>query len=357
MSDNYSAASGQGIYAGRYSNTPLSDFIAAMSSNSWAEYTGTNINEMTVAPRDGQLYGILETRENAVLTNWANKFCFDRANMVISGIGTAEGHISSSDGKNYSKDVAFDLKTNSFSVRWNPTDITEGHIYDGNTSIPLGGVVYRKGYSRLSKKPANTFDWEPSGYEFTGLAGPLGYLFSMDVFPQMGASGSLIVTMGTPSYPMDGRLIRFDIATGVRTVLGQLPNVGEYPLTVYVNGAVILGSGKAGCTLYRLSSDGTISTLIDSYAVELSTRSYGQKMLACPNGTDSVYTFTPSDSMVRRINTITGAAVDIGAYPAYLSSSANVVITSIQGFGAFAFWRGRGRAGSVTQSEFHIYKV
>lgn len=351
--DVYSCGSGESIYAGLTADTPLSLFIDAMPSNSWSAYTGTNINEMTPRTFDNALMGVMETEANKPLSNWCNKFTYDPANLKISGVGTAEGYITQESGKNYSKEVVFDMRTNAFSVLWNPTDKPEGHCYDSNMSLPMNGFLYRKAYSNskfISKRSTANQVWSDTTFTTTGLSPSPTEFYALEGLPQAGAQGSLFLLEAA------GRLIRFDIATGVRSLVGNFSGIGRYPVIFRVKDYLVFGAGEGATTIYKLDKNLNVTTVTNSIPVEIQVNSYG-KLIPCPSGTDAAYSFTNSDAKVRKLNILTGAWSIVSDYPTELATSVYVAITALQGLGAFALWKGRGRSAGVTRSTFLVYRI
>lgn len=354
MNDDYSGQTA--IYGGMQAPaaTLLEAFIAAMPSNSWAEYTGTNINEMLPRDFDGQLMGVLESEANKPLTNWANKFTYNQQAKVLSGVGTAEGYISADSGKNYTKEIIFDMAANVFSVRWNPLGRPVGHCYDANLSLPINGKLYRRPFAPnqpISERDASGGGWQDTAMSLSGIAPSAGQFFSIEGLPDAGEVGSLLLLEDTT-----GRLVRFDLATNARTVIGNYSGIGSYPMMTLINGAVLFGAGNGGSSLYTVGSSLNVQQVPTTTPVTIAANSTG-KLLASPSGENAAYSFTNSDGLIRKLDITTGAWSDVGAYPSRLAAAVAVVAISLQGLGAFAFWYGRGRASGVTQSEFWIYKV
>lgn len=344
MNDNYSAASGQGIYAGRFSNTPLSDFIAAMPSNSWAEYTGTNINAMLPRDFDGALMGILESSGNYTITNWANKFAWNPARKIISGVGTSQG-FTIPDGYNYTKQVIFDLTSNAFTVRWNPTGQVQGHIYDHNCGNFVNDKTWRKPSTsgRLGMYDATTDTWSLS-YDLTGLP-DLGSFWGVEC----SAGHNALYCIESTS----GRLVKFDLTTGIRTVIGSYSGIGTYPVIVETGEFIVFGGGSGGGSFYKINASGNVSLITNSLSTQYSANG-NYRFLAHPSIANTVIMFG-SDG-VEILDVLTGVASRVGAYPAEPSLAASVS-ASLVGLGAIATWRGNGRSAGVTQSKFYIYKV
>lgn len=344
MNDNYSAESGQAINAGRYSNTPLTDFIAAMPSNSWAEYTGTNINEMLPRDFDGALMGILESSGNYTITNWANKFAWHPSRRLISGVGTSQG-FTIPEGYNYTKQVKFDLTANAFAVRWNPTGQVQGHIYDHNCGNFVNDKTWRKPSTRgrLGMYDAAADTWSLS-YDLSDL-------------PDLGSFWGLECSAGHNALycieSTSGRLVKFDLTTGIRTVIGNFSGIGTYPVIIETGAFIVFGGGNGGTSFYKINSAGIVSLVTDSLSAPYSAGG-NYRFLAHPTIANAVIMF--GSAGIEFLDVVTGSASIIAPYPAEPSLAASVSV-SLTGLGAIATWRGRGRSGGVTQSSFWIYKV
>lgn len=347
MNKSYSAASGQGIYAGRFNTTPLQTFIAAMPSNSWAEYTGTNINEMQTTRFDGEPTGILETTANYPLTNWANKFAWDDESKVLSLVGTAQGYISNPQGDLYSKHVIFDLFSNSFTTQWNPTGQRQGHIYDANCSGFVGELTYRKAYndSQLWQYNKASATWSVS-YTLAGLS-TISAIWALECNAVHNALYCL--------EQLTGRLVKFDLATGARSVIGTHTGVGAYPVITSVGDHVIFGAGDTSTKLYKIDASGVVTLVSDALPVPYDCRG-NYRVLPHPTDTNKALLFSQSDSKIRSLNIVTGLFSDIGTIPSepLMLASAS---SSLVGMAAVVTWRGAARLGGTTQSKFWIYKV
>lgn len=346
MNDNYYVDSGQTMFAGIIAGTPLSSFINAMQPNTWSEYTGTNINEMTPREFDGSLMSILESDANYPITNWANKFAWSQSKQVISGVGTSQGFTIPT-GYNYTKQVKFDLSNNSFSVKWNPSNQTQGHIYDANCGGFVAGKTWRKAYNvpQLAMYDENTDTWSLS-YTLSGLP-TVSTIWSIDCNAAHNALYCL--------EQVTGRLVKFDLATGTRSVIGNYTNVGAYPILVSVGEYIVFGGGDAGKVLYKMNLAGAVTELNNAPPVPYDCRG-NYRILEHPSDNTKAICISQSDLKIRTLDIITGTFTDIGTLPSEPQMSASVS-ASLIGLGAVATWRSTARISGFTQSKFWIYKV
>lgn len=358
MSDNYSAASGQGIYAGRFAPSALTTLIDSMAPNTFAQLTTTNIREAVYNEYFDESYSALESDSARILTNWTNKYAYIQSKRRIVGIGTSEGYTGSAEGRFRSKCVSFNLATNAFTQAWNPTDRMEGHAYDANCSIPMNGKLYRKSFASpiVAQYDVDTELWTDA-FSITGF-GSLLQVYAHDVFPELGAQGSVML------LEQGGRLFRYDVATNVVSLVGTYGDIGTNQICIYVNGSVIFGAGNGGSvvgTLYKINSAGVVTALTASLPVQISVSgTINNKLLPDPMGRDIAFLFSNTDNMIRSLNTVTGAFTDIGAYDSNLADSSLVAGIPIHGTSGIAFWRGRGRLPAPTfenQSEFWVYRI
>ena len=354
VGDSYAVASGGVIAAGRRNYGAFADFVAGMHG-SWAEYTSTNINALESSGPSGVARGILEGEVNSPVSNWPGKIAFDPDRKLLVGIGTTNGYISENPAGAHSKNIIFDFATNEFSVRWNPVGRSYGHFYDTNSSRSLNGYFYARGYndSSLRKMDTSTREWSES-YSLSGLSPSAGTVGSLDVHPNLGASGSVLFLEPT------GRLVRFNVADGTRSVMGTYSGIGNYPLIHYVQAidSVVFGGGESGTKLYKISASGVVSEVSTTLPVTLAANGSGGPFLPDPSGLPRSWHFYDGDSTVRYIDWTTGQWTTFGAPPAALSGRFDVTVAaSLTGMSAFALLTYGGRSGGVTTSKFWILKV
>lgn len=337
--------------------TALATAVAAMDANSMAEYTGTNINASETSNHEGSTVFMLESTGNYPITNWAGKFGFDAANGLIAGVGTAQGFSSYTPAGGRSKAVYFDLAADAFSVAWAPTARNEGHIYDGNSSVPMGGYFYRRGYNsnviwRMSS-PGKVWESFLTTTSFTGSA---EQVVACEAFPTLGASGSLILVGAT------GKVWRYDLATATGTLLDTVTGTGNYAVCIYVPGAdkVVLGGGATGTKLYTLDTSATRTEISQTLpgSVEVACSSTSGPTVAHPGNEAAILTFNNVTEKVWELNLGTGTWTELMTFPAGFTGQADYsVATALHGLGAVALWFGNGRTAGVTTSEFWIYKA
>lgn len=352
----YSAPSGQGIYAGRFAPSALTTLIESMAPNTFAQLTTTNIREAVFNPYFNDSFSALESDPNRILTNWTNKIAFIPSKQRIVWIGTSEGYAANLDGRFRSKAVTYKLKENQFYQNWNPTDRVEGHAFDDNCSIDLNGKLYRRSFigNQVSVYDAETELWSPL-FVLSGI-GTQGDTWSLEVFPELGAEGSLML------LEKFGRLFRYDLATAALTQVGTYSDIGTNCLMVYVNGALIFGAGNGGSivvgTLYKMLPNGSVSVLTSNLPQLISVDgTINNKLLPDPRGRSLAFVFTNTDDKIRTLNTDTGEFSIIRDNEANLAGSALVAACSITGTDGIVFLRGRGRSGGVNQSEFWVYRI
>lgn len=361
MNDNYSAASGQGIYAGLFGTTPLSDFIAAMAANSWAKYTGTNINTKIPAYVTDPLradIAVFETDEFRKLTNWANKWGYDKSRRKIIGMGTSEGYIAGA--KNYrGKAVEFDLVSNSFSVVYGPLEEqNEGHIYDRNSSITDSSgrfwcsALMTTGNARLwSRDPiSGAYTLVTTVPNYT----PSNGLHAVEVFPEWGSAGGVIL------FGQRGTLAVWDLATSAWTLIQQYTTDDShaYGVCVYVNGHIIFGAGEGSSQLYKLAPNGDITAFSTSIPHPIHCKSQYKYIPSPVTGENACYSLSNDNMKMYRHNLDNDTWTEISNAPAVAGASlVQTVFTPLHGLDAIACFHGNGRVSSQDVSEFWVYKV
>jgi hypothetical protein len=246
-----------------------------------------------------------------------------------------------------------DITTKTFTKQWNPFNRNSWHVYDSNSTRPLGGYIYRTAPApaTLFKMDLATRVWSPADD-----LGPmnLGYAAvpALEVHPTLGAQGSILVS-GT-----NGRIGRVDRASGAVTVLAaSLPGVvGLSPVISYHPGidAVVFGGGESGTTLYKISNNGSITQLtatlppgVPSLSPD-STR--GNTVLAPdPQGRPVAWVFDMGTTRkVWRLDLNTGTWADAGALPAAFATSAGACVGTVPELGVHVWVDGNGRDTATT---------
>ena len=355
VGDSYGCASGGVIAAGRRRFGALGDFVAGMAPGTWAQYTGVDINATETAGPSGTARSWLEGEANYPLTNWPGKIAFDPDKKLLIAIGTTNGYVSEIPAGAHSKNLIFDLFTNEFSAAWNPVGRSYGHFYDTNSSRALNGYFYSRGYSDSSirKMSTTTRMWSES-YSLTGLVPAAGSVGAVEVHPSLGSTGSVLFLEPT------GRLVRFNTADGIRSIIGTYAGIGSYPVMHYVPAldCVIFGGGESGSKLYKLTDTGEVLEVTTTLPVTLAANGTGGPFVPDPSGLPRSWHFYDGDSTVRYIDWTTGQWTTFGAPPAALSGRFDVTVAaSLTGMSAFALLTYGGRSGGVTTSKFWILKV
>ena len=358
--DTYTLNADGTCFVGRFGNTSLSDFISSASVGVWTQYTGTNINTKILAySPDRQDIAVFETDELRKLTNWANKWGYDRFRRLIVGVGTSEGYFAGE--KNYrGKQINFPLVQNNFSLQYGPLPlVNEGHIYDRNSSIPDGDgrfyctalvavgnpKIYRRDVGGIY---ADIFTLSTSNVAGMGSG---NLLLALDVFPEMGAKGSVI------TFGQRGALVRYDIDSGVGSLLytAATDNSHSYGICVYVNGQIIFGCGEGSSQLYKLDSSGTVTVLSVTPPHPINCKSNYKYLPSPVDGESACYSMENDTMRMYKHDLDSDTFLDIGS--AVPSSLTQTVFTSLRGLNAFACFVGKGRVGGEDVSEFWIYKV
>lgn len=356
LPDNYA---GQGaIYGGQVDPgtvvPPIYAFIDSMAPGTMQLYPGTNINEMETSNFEGLPNGILESTANYSIPQWSGKASFDPVAGLMSGVGTSQGFTSFSPAGERSKAIYFDCATNRFSVKWNPVGKNDGHVYDGNVSRPHNGFVYRRSYgsNEIRKMHVATKVWSVA-FVIPGLTNSVA---SIDVFPDLGANGTLVVITDL------GRVFTADLGTGASTDRGLVAGTANYPVAMYVQSAqcVVFGGGNTGTKLYKINAAGAISEIVQTLPTGLSVAcdaTYGPS-IPHPGGQAAIVTMSHPLNAAYKLDVSTGAWAKQIDFPTAFQNLANQCMAiSMHGRGAVALWRGRGRSAGVTQSEFWLYRA
>lgn len=350
--DSYSAGSGAALHAGR--NGPanaLATSIAGMASGAWLDWSAsTNVRAITdVSGPNGYATAWLETAANYALTGWPGKGTWDSARHQVLVVGTAQGYTSDVPAGTHASAVYMDTHTGLFSKQWNPYNENIGHIYDSNCSIPMGGKIYRKSYngSNLYQCELTTRVWSLA--KAVGALA-LSQVCQADVFPDLGASGSVIFVSD------NGKLSRWDIATDALSTIGTYSGIGIYPSIHYVpvSQAVIFGGGSTSTTFYKLDNTGAVTTVSAAYPSGITGTGAGVNitLVADPSGRAKSWMFVVGGNVFSLDHT-SGTWTDHGT-----GASCDGAAVSCHGLGAVVFLKGSGRVNaSLSYSAVHIFKV
>jgi hypothetical protein len=340
--------------------TPLPHLIAGMSPDSWRTLALTNINHYETAGPYGAM-SILETEANYPLTNWGGKWWYDPTTGLIGGVGTAQGHSSDNNpvGK-AAKYIEFDTASQTFSVRWNPTGANEGHVYDANCSLVHQGKTYRKSFNADVIKQLDVVSgvWSTSPYTTAGLSPAVVDVCALEIHPTLGAQGSLLLHSDT-------RLIRWDLATGQRTVhaTGLTGFHGRYAVMHYVPGwnRVILGGGETittassiGASWYSIDATGTVAATGWTSPVRISCGSDAGVFLPDPSGRPRSWWYSSADDRIYSLDWTTLTWTPRAALPQLSAAWTGV---SLRDRHALMFFEGRGRTNGFAQGRVLLYKV
>lgn len=330
----------------------LTTAIDGMAAGAWLNWTAsTNVQHITDATcADAGTYAWLESSANYFLTNWPGKMTWDATRKQVLLTGCAQGFSSEAPAGTHSSAVYLDVTTGQFSKTWNPMASNLGHVYDSNCSRPLGNKVYRSPYgssSALYECDLTTRVWA-SVKTISSLS--LGSVNEIEVFPELGASGSVLLLNDA------GKLCRWDIATDTLSTIGTYGGIGSYPSIHYCAGYVVFGGGSTGTTFRKIDSAGTVSTICSALTAGLAGTGAGVNtpMCADPSGLGKSWAFVPAGSAFSLDHT-SGTWTDHGAVSGINTASP---VCAIQGHSAFLFYVGAGRANSTTSNcQVWIFKA
>lgn len=365
--DTYTADANGKVFAGRFDITPLTSFIESAPFG-WSQYTGSNINELLPAsePEFADI-AILETDTTRKLSNWANKWGYDRQRRKIVGIGTSEGYFSSVNTRG--KHVTFDLKTDTFTPKYAPLSPIqqEGHVYDRNSSIPdKFGRFWASAESSTTvrlwyRDPVTelyVFEANVPAYETTQN------IFAVEVFPELGLDGAVVMFGGR------GTLAIYDLNTKTWSQHAQYENDNRYNygVCIYVAGKIVFGGGEpvgggAGSNQLRvLESNGSITALSTAIPNKINCKSDYKYIPSPIDGDFAAYYLENDTNKMYKHNIANDTWLEIGTIPplagGLVTTIQRTLYVSLRGLNTIVCLFGRGRsAGGLDQSEFWIYKV
>lgn len=358
VADSYNCASGGTIAAGRFQlptwhrTGALASALSGMSSGSWLDWSeSTTVRAITDVTGPDGAAAWLESAPNYPMTNWPGKATFDTERGVVALVGTAQGYSSEIPAGAHSSAVYLDVSTGQFEKQWNPMGVNLAHVYDGNCSVVMAGKIYRKPYNSASLFECDVASrvWSLKK-SLTALS--LDAVTSIDVFPDLGTTGSVMFLTGT------GKLCRYDLATDALSTIGTYSGIGSYAWLHYCpsGGYVVFGGGNSGASIYKLSAAGSVALITTTLPGALTGTGAGAGVPVVPDsaGTARSWVFTTN---AWSLDHETGAWSDHGAIPAGLSV-ANACPAAIHGAGAFIFLEGAGRvSASVSNSQVWLFKV
>lgn len=339
----------------------LGSVATALAPGNWVEWSATsNVRQIAdVNPHNGVRTGWLESKPNLFLTNWPGSITWDSVRKRLLIVGASQGTSSDTPPGWSTSLVSLDVTTGMFGKQWNPVKRNTFHVYDSNSTRPLGNYIYRTAPSpaTLFKMDLTTNTWSQAD-DLAAMRLGFGDVPALEVHPTLGAQGSILVT-GT-----GGRLGRVDRATGAVTLLAEslAGVVGLSPVISYHPGidAVVVGGGEAGRALHKVSNTGAISLLTDvlppgvpSLSPDSST---GNTVLAPdPAGRAVAWVFDEGTTRrVWRLDLRTGAWSNAGALPTDFASVAGACVGTIPELGVHVWFDGNGRE-SPTASNARVW--
>lgn len=383
VDSTYAVDTGVRMYAGRLQDYgELTRLIKSMSPNTFAQISGTNINEKTAPPPGNTYYSLggMSVLEVGGYSNlmppWCGKTWMDPNTGLMGALGCTAGFASQPDAsKAFYLDPYVPLNQG-FTVAYNPTSKAEGHYYDGNCSRPLKGYVYRRGYNntQIWRMNVKTRVWELFG-TFATIA---DQVVALEVFPELGPNGS-IVCVGA-----FGQLYSIDAITKVVTSYGTFTGSVQYCICIYLSGPkcivfgagtnVVSGSGytETGNKLWKLDSSGTVTLITSTYApgmTQIGSSANQGPTVPHPDG-NSILCLSGELLQVWKMD-VSGTWTYLsdlptpfnfrnptGGLPDVLN---NTLPCTMHGQGAILLWYAKGRdvnsnIGNTT-SQFWIYKV
>lgn len=245
----------------------IGDAATALSAGSWDDIsTLTNVTAITdsTGPSGSSPLTAWTDADSEIPKshlNWPGKATWDAARKRVVVVGASNGYSSETPVGTHSAFIKLNVESGQFSRQWNPTGTQQAHIYDGNQSLVWNGKVYRKDYD-----PGHLYacDLTTDTWSLVDTLSVIAYgeISALDVHPNMGASGSVILVSA------NGRVTSYDIATDTATQLfASTTGVGATgePVASYSRSldAIVFGGGQGSGYLYKLTADGT-RTLITS---------------------------------------------------------------------------------------------
>ena len=364
----------------KYSFGVLGGEAETLAYGNWVNVTAlTNITAITDAtgPSGASPATAWTDADSALFkTNidWPGKATWDAARKRMTYVTAAAGYSSEVPAGAHSAYVKLDIVTGLISRTWNPTGTQQAHVYDGNQSQVWNGKLYRRDYDpgHIYVCDLATDVWtlasDQATYAGAGT-GLGGQPVALDVHPNYGAQGSVIMV----GY--FGRLARFDIASGVVTLLAAsttgVGGVGEvFAFYSPVIDSIVFGGGEPSATLqiHKMNAAGTVSLLsstvpagvtnIGPHANGTAANDAQNVILPDPQGRACAWLFdTKTTRKVWRLNLLDGTWSDFGALPATFAVPCWLTGTAIPELGVHVFMDGDARSSpTVSDSRAWLFK-
>lgn len=368
----YSAPSGGSVYAGTASPFGVIGAAAALlSPAAWQNISDlTNVATVTDATAPNGTTAWLEGDNDGAhpLLNWPGNITWDAPRKRVIAVGASNGFSSDTPAGKRTKTIFFDVLTGVFYSQWKPFDDNSGHQYDANSSAPCSdGYIRRRSFNPggAYKMDLTTNVWS-AAEDLTGMGIASGASPSAEFFPTLGAQGSWMV-VGTGGGGAQGRVGRLDIASGdVTQPVPSSPGVGgPEVLARYHPGADLLvyGGGAGSSSLYKMTSAGAASLLINSLPPGVSAlgpQTSGSSVLAPdPLGRTHAWLFDFGATRKKwRIDLAAGTPswVDGGSIDSGLGS--NVCITTIPELGVHLLFDSKdgSRTSGLSNGQVWMHK-
>lgn len=356
VADVYSSVNlsvGAGRFAQAFAGSPLAAAIAAMTAGSWADVTGTNINEMTVTGPDNVSVAPTESAPSYSLLDWCNKGWFGADIGVLGLLGTAQGFTSEAVPGAHGKALWFDAPSNAWNWLWNPTGSAVGHVYDQNVSVPdKAGYVYRRNYNNPKIYRAHLSDLA-SGFADTGwTSGPTQGVVAIEVLPEYGTQGGLLLACDS-TYSTS---CIYDCATGTKTTIPSL-SVATYCAAIYVPAmqSVVCGGSPSADAYWSVNAALQVNQITmgtKPAGVSVTQNTGGAALVADPAG--RAMAWTSNGGYLYSIDWQTGQYTQVSSATAGGSYAPAI---ALHGYNALLWIQSGGRSNNVTTNRVVLYKV
>ena len=339
----------------------LENAASGLGPGQWLDWSAaTNVRTISdTNPTSGLKTAWLESKPNYFLTNWPGNITWDAENKRIILVGASQNTAADNPAGWSSAAVFFDVSTGVFSKQWNPVGRNLWHVYDSNSTRPLGGFIYRTAPAgggfwkmNLATKVWSAAD-SLAGINLTYAAVP-----ALEVHPTLGAQGSILVSGS------QGRLGVLDRATGVaRQLASSLTDVnGLSPAMSYHPGidAVVFGGSENSKSLYKIDNLGAITLLSNTLPPGVKAIGPTDATVLAPDPQGRRVAWLYDQGITRKIWKLdlgTGAWSDAGAMPAGFSNGGAACVATIPELGVHVWLDGYGRLDAETSnSRVWIFK-